>query len=461
MRSKAQFTMRLMRFFDLFLLAGAVAVLWDFSVAVDRGSLFAFLLLVPLQAQLHQYYGLYESHRIEGPGLIARNLLSSHMVGLGLCVLVLPLFDKNHWYFLIELSAVWLALILISRLVLLGGLRLLRSRGFDVRRVCVIGEEREAKGLEAKIRVNPSWGMKIVYVGEPLEDRQFRFRDLQGVTIGELPLETLLSQQSVDDVLIFTRPEKIAEHRANMTACKDHGVTARLVLRAEQSEPEAGESSVEDFLGSTSVAVHVGNYDAMAMAGKRMMDVLLSALSLVVLSPLLLTLAILVKLSSPGPVIFRQMRVGRGGRKFWMYKFRTMVDGAEGMLPSLAARNITEGPAFKSRDDWRVTPVGRWLRRYSLDELPQLLNVLFGQMSLVGPRPLPVKEAEKVERAYRRRFVMRPGLTCFWQVSGRSDVTFASWMRMDLDYIDHWSLWLDAKLIARTIPVVFSGKGAY
>jgi exopolysaccharide biosynthesis polyprenyl glycosylphosphotransferase len=266
----------------------------------------------------------------------------------------------------------------------------------------------------------------------------------------------------VDEVLIFSRPAELDSHRAVMILCKDHGVTARLIMRSDVTEDApTAQPQIEDFLGAASYAMHADRLDAGALAGKRAMDVIFSALLLIACAPAMIAIAALVKLSSPGPVLFRQQRVGRGGRRFTMYKFRTMVAGAEGLLPSLAARNITDGPAFKTRDDWRVTPVGRWLRRFSLDELPQLLNVLKGEMSLVGPRPLPVYEAQGVSRAYRRRFVMRPGLTCFWQVSGRSDITFTSWMRMDLDYVDSWSLWLDAKLLVRTIPAVLSGRGAY
>jgi lipopolysaccharide/colanic/teichoic acid biosynthesis glycosyltransferase len=175
----------------------------------------------------------------------------------------------------------------------------------------------------------------------------------------------------------------------------------------------------------------------------------------------MLLVALLVKLSSPGPVLFRQRRVGFHGRPFTLLKFRTMMDGAESLAHSLAARNITGGPVFKDRGDWRVTRIGRVLRRFSLDEVPQLLNVLRGEMSLVGPRPLPVHESDAISGAHRRRFTMRPGITCLWQVNGRSDVSYDGWMRYDLQYVDNWSIGLDARLLVRTIPAVLSGRGAY
>lgn len=184
---------------------------------------------------------------------------------------------------------------------------------------------------------------------------------------------------------------------------------------------------------------------------------------LLLLSPLFLLIAVFVKMSSPGPVIFRQTRAGRHGAPFTMYKFRSMRIGAEAERDSLKAKNQMSGPVFKIEGDPRITPVGRWLRRTSLDEFPQLLNVLLGQMSLVGPRPLPIYEVDNFEMtAHRRRLSMKPGLTCLWQVGGRNVVRdFAEWVRLDVEYIDNWSLWLDLKILLRTIPVVLLGKGAH
>jgi lipopolysaccharide/colanic/teichoic acid biosynthesis glycosyltransferase len=174
----------------------------------------------------------------------------------------------------------------------------------------------------------------------------------------------------------------------------------------------------------------------------------------------MLLIAILIRLSSSGPVIFKQRRTGLNGRVFTIYKFRTMLDGAEAMMMP-AHRSITKGPIFKSSEDYRVTNVGHFLRRYSLDELPQFFNVLKGDMSLVGPRPLPVNEANAIQGVHRRRFRVLPGLTGIWQVSGRSDVEFDRWMKYDLEYVDNWSLGLDFKLLLKTAHVVLTGKGAY
>jgi exopolysaccharide biosynthesis polyprenyl glycosylphosphotransferase len=187
-----------------------------------------------------------------------------------------------------------------------------------------------------------------------------------------------------------------------------------------------------------------------------------AALILLVTSPLLVAIAIGIRITSPGPIVFKQRRAGRFGRPFTMYKFRSMQSDAEMLRAELAVFNQMSGPVFKIGNDPRITPLGRWLRKTSLDEFPQLFNVLRGEMSLVGPRPLPIYEVEQFERdAHRRRLSMKPGLTCIWQIHGRSNVTsFEKWVEMDLDYIDNWSLALDAWILIRTVPVVVFGLGA-
>jgi exopolysaccharide biosynthesis polyprenyl glycosylphosphotransferase len=194
---------------------------------------------------------------------------------------------------------------------------------------------------------------------------------------------------------------------------------------------------------------------------KRMADIVMAAFSLVLLSPLLVAIAAAIRVTSPGDVLFRQVRCGISGRKFTLYKFRSMVNNAEQLKAELHQLNETDGPVFKMSDDPRITPVGRMLRRFSLDELPQLWNILRGDMSFVGPRPAIPNEVEKYEPWQRRRLRMRPGLTCIWVLEGRSDVDFHRWIQLDLAYIDNWSLWLDCKIFLRTIPIVISGKGAY
>jgi exopolysaccharide biosynthesis polyprenyl glycosylphosphotransferase len=198
----------------------------------------------------------------------------------------------------------------------------------------------------------------------------------------------------------------------------------------------------------------------LALFVKRVIDVVVSLLSLVLTAPLWAVIAVAVRLTSSGPVLYRQVRCGLHGRRFVLLKFRTMVEDAEKLQGEVAHLNVMDGPVFKAPSDPRVTSVGRLLRRSSLDELPQVINVLKGDMALVGPRPPIPEEVEQYQPWQRRRLAMKPGMTCLWQISGRSDLDFATWMELDLAYIDGWSLWLDLKIMALTVPAVFSGRGA-
>jgi exopolysaccharide biosynthesis polyprenyl glycosylphosphotransferase len=198
-----------------------------------------------------------------------------------------------------------------------------------------------------------------------------------------------------------------------------------------------------------------------AAAGKRALDIIVSACALVLLSPLFLLIAAAIKLEDRGPVIFPQIRVGRYGREFRMYKFRSMCLDAEQRLKDLLALNQhREGVTFKIKDDPRITRVGRWLRKFSFDELPQFYNVLVGDMSLVGPRPPVPREVARYSLEHRRRLAVTPGITCIWQISGRSEIDFSGQVKLDVDYIENRSLWTDLRILARTVPAVLSGKGA-
>jgi exopolysaccharide biosynthesis polyprenyl glycosylphosphotransferase len=226
------------------------------------------------------------------------------------------------------------------------------------------------------------------------------------------------------------------------------------VLSATRFTPQ----SIEGLVALSVNAVRLTRTQA---AAKRTFDVVTSAVSLLALAPVLVVIALAIKLTSPGPVLFRQQRVGLQRRQFKVLKFRTMVVGAEVMLIDLVDRNEADGPLFKMRDDPRVTPVGRWLRRFSLDELPQLWNVLRGEMSLVGPRPPLASEVEAYEEWQLDRLEVRPGITGLWQVSGRSELSFDQYVRLDLFYIENWSLAYDLFILAKTIPMLLAARGAY
>jgi exopolysaccharide biosynthesis polyprenyl glycosylphosphotransferase len=276
-------------------------------------------------------------------------------------------------------------------------------------------------------------------------------------SLAELP-DVLQADQIVDEVFFAVTPDQLARLAEALEVCESLGVDTRVLVdlhRPARAHPFVEELFSLPFYGFSPTLTRQG-----VLAAKRLVDIVVASVLVIAMLPLGAAIALLIKLTSPGTVLFRQERAGFHGRRFWMYKFRTMIEGAEDMREQVAHLNEMTGPVFKVKSDPRFTGVGRLLRRASLDELPQLLNVLKGEMSLVGPRPLPLYEASRIRGARRRRLAMRPGITGLWQVSGRSMVNFDAWMRMDLFYVDQWSLALDLKILLRTIPVVLRGEGA-
>lgn len=277
------------------------------------------------------------------------------------------------------------------------------------------------------------------------------------------PIEKLISmmhQQTVTRVLIAAGRAHMDRVQETIGACETEGVEAWLLadfLKTNIARP------VFDALGHRPMLVFRTTADAAwELFFKDMIDRIGALIGLILLSPLFLAVAIIIRFTSPGPIVFKQLRGGRHGRPFTMYKFRSMRIDAEERRKELESLNQMSGPVFKIDKDPRITAFGKWLRKTSIDEFPQLFNVLKGEMSLVGPRPLPLYEVEKFEKTeHRRRLSVKPGLTCLWQISGRNEVKeFEDWVKLDLEYIDNWSLWLDFKILILTVPVVVFGFGA-
>jgi len=284
--------------------------------------------------------------------------------------------------------------------------------------------------------------------------------DVPGPVLGKVErLEEVLCQVPVDIVYIAGNARKHAqEMQAAIKQCERFGIPFALPahpFRMDRARPEDSHAVADGYLH---FVTHAPAPHQKAI--KRLFDISSSAAALVALSPLLLTVAALIKLTSRGPIFFKQKRVGLHGKPFEMLKFRSMVINAEELKEKLAALNEQTGPVFKMKNDPRITRIGRFIRKYSIDELPQLLNVLRGEMSVVGPRPPLPKEVEKYAAWQRRRLSVRPGLTCIWQVSGRNQISFEEWMYLDMQYIDNWTLMTDLSLILRTVPVVVTGRGA-
>jgi len=314
---------------------------------------------------------------------------------------------------------------------------------------------------------------RVILVGSKLDTSRMR-EDLgrKGVdtleVVGELDLNEgtlqqlvrLLHERSPGSVIINAKHTYFGQIEKAIQTCELEGVEAWLV--ADFFQTQISRTSFDDLYGRPVLVFRTTPETSWQGFIKQAIDLTGAIILLLLLSPVFLFAAIAIRLTSPGPVLFRQQRCGLNGKPFTMLKFRSMGSDAEQRKHELAALNEMGGPVFKITNDPRITPIGRLLRKYSIDEFPQLLNVLRGEMSLVGPRPLPVDEVERFDDpAHRRRLSVKPGLTCLWQVSGRNNVTdFTEWVRLDLEYIDNWSLWLDIKILWRTIPVVLAGTGA-
>jgi exopolysaccharide biosynthesis polyprenyl glycosylphosphotransferase len=314
---------------------------------------------------------------------------------------------------------------------------------------------------------------KFVLIGAPEDTRDIRSRiqdghDDQIEVLAELDLNNysverlteMLHEHSATGIIINARHTYFGEIEKAIHACEVEGL--EVWLMADFFRTKISRTSFDELHGRPMLVFHSAPELPWQNAVKRLVDIVGSGLALIVGAPFFLLFAILIKRSSHGPALFRQSRCGLRGEPFTMLKFRTMVSDAEQRQHELAALNEMSGPVFKVTNDPRVTDIGRFLRKYSIDEWPQLINVFRGEMSLVGPRPLPVDEVKRFDDlAHRRRLSVKPGLTCLWQISGRNNVRdFREWVRLDLEYIDNWSLWLDLKIIIRTIPVVLVGTGA-
>lgn len=334
---------------------------------------------------------------------------------------------------------------------------LLRRQGIGIRRAVVAGSGPLARTALHVIATEPGTDYRLAgFVSEEADASDFgRFKCLGTLNdIGDV-----VSRYRIDEVIIALpahshhRVLEILEH------CKRQQIAFKLV--PDLYEMTLQRVDIDELRGIPLIGIKAAVIQGPDLLLKRCMDAVVALLALIVLAPLCLILALLIKLDSPGPVFFRQVRVGKGATLFGAYKFRSMHVNAEADFDKVQAHNEASGPIFKMRKDPRVTRVGRFLRRTSLDEVPQFYNVLRGEMSLVGPRPPIPTEVEKYEDWHRKRLEVAPGLTGLWQVSGRSELPFDEMVMMDIFYIENWSLALDLKILLRTVPAVLSGSGAY
>jgi len=431
-----------------------------FLTSPVRGLLTGWSMLI--WVGLGYWWEIYDHIDSAHPRVILRDAFRQCLVGATSVILLeyLQRLDLSRAF--VALLAIWSWVVLC--LFRLNGGRILRTmrREFGAAHyVMVVGLGEAAKKIGRQIEDSAAYGFRLTgFLAESNGGPLPREVDLEGTypvrSLTDLP--DILRQHIIDEIIFAVDSRRLAELEEVFLLCDEEGVRTRVAV---DFFPHVNSQVYLDRLGASPLLTFSATpHDEVRLLVKRVSDIVLAIVALVVLFPVMLVVALLIRLTSPGPAIFRQERCGLNGRRFVFYKFRSMCENAEEMRDSLEHLSERE-TAFKIPNDPRLTGIGRWLRKFSIDEWPQLWNVLRGDMSLVGPRPALPEEVEQYKRWQRRRLRMRPGLTCLWAVCGRDTVDFETWMKLDMQYIDGWSLALDWKIILRTIPQVLSGRGAH
>jgi exopolysaccharide biosynthesis polyprenyl glycosylphosphotransferase len=406
--------------------------------------------------------GAYRSKRTAG--LKDEIALITRVAVTGSVLLTLVVFGARWDFisrpFLLMFLAVNVVFTVSVRLLVRLLARRVRAAGLNYRTVVLVGDTQRARSMARLIHEHAWWGFRILGVvrEHPADPPGVASADLPVLgTLEEFP--SILAANPVDEVILTVDKGELEKLEDVFLLCEKMGVRTRLVL--DFFPHVFAHVSLEEFQGTPLLTFSTVPGDDLALLVKRGLDISLAILLGAIYSVPVAVSAALIRLSSKGPAFFQQTRCGLNGRPFTLFKLRTMVDGADEKLSEVAHLNDHDGPVFKAKEDPRVTPLGRFIRRFSLDEAPQFWNVLKGEMSLVGPRPPTPEELLQYQEWQRRRLSMKPGVTGLWQVSGRNDIRdFDEWMELDLAYIDNWSLGLDLKILARTIPAVLVGRGA-
>ncbi len=409
------------------------------------------------------YLGLYDSNRLVYINWLG--IIKVSTVSIAFIVVAAELLDNavNSPKFILLFWGINLSGMLVTRLILSKLLAFTRLQERNLRHIIIAGVGDRGKKMAQSLIDHPEIGYRVIGFVDDLEKIKHAELTIKGIQfIGEIDnFPDIISETSVDEVFICL-PMKSSYNEINrlVNQCKEQGIPARLASDFFHLEEIKIQIGVID--NAPIITLYNGMEENLKISFKRAIDIIVSGILLLLLSPLFLIVAVLIKFTDPGSIIFSQKRIGLHKRQFELYKFRTMVENAEVLQAQLEEKNEASGPVFKITNDPRISKIGGFLRRYSIDELPQLLNVFKGEMSLVGPRPLPIRDVEKFEEHWtRRRFSVRPGITCIWQTSGRSNISFDQWMELDLKYIDNWTLLLDFKILIKTIPAIIKGTGAY
>lgn len=434
-----------------------------FSMRVSVGNFLLFIGLLVLWHNVFSAFGLYSSHRFasllsEASDVIKATFFASLILDLAALLFRIRMASVPVLAIFFVMST---TLMVASRMLLKAVLTRTRLHGRNLRNVLIVGTNPRAIEFAHRLETRLDLGYRVIGFADREWDGNPQFHESGhslACHLDELP--DFLRKNVVDEVAIALPIRSFHDDASRIAAlCEKQGIILRVlpnIFDLKQSR-----SVADELEGHPLITHYTGALDGWSVVAKRALDFSLALLALIAVSPVMLLAAALIKLTSPGPIFFLQKRIGQNKRKFTIFKFRTMAVDAEARMQQLQHLNEVSGPVFKIKHDPRITPVGRFLRKTSIDELPQLINVLKGDMSLVGPRPLPIRDYEGFnEDWHRRRFSVRPGITCLWQVNGRSSIPFEKWMELDMQYIDKWSFWLDLKILAQTIPAVLKGFGA-
>lgn len=457
---------RLMIFLDLCVVTGSFFLGYflnseSYNIYELNSYIWLLLKLLIIWGALLYYFGMYESFRIKQITDVLLILFKTALVGAVLFVSFIFIIKMHSVSRALVIYTFLFALVFISieKIILITYFRYQRKKGLNYRNILIIGTGKRAQRFIDIINKHTEWGFKIVGLVDEDASKKNDFICGHNVLGTFKDVSQIIHSNVVDEVIFVVPRSWLGKIEEVMYLCEAEGLRVSIAVDLyELKLSKAKYSHLEEF---PILSFESAPDKLLHLLVKRLFDAVFSAIILIMLSPIFVTTAALIKLSSKGPVLFKQQRCSLYGRRFTLYKFRTMVQDAEAKLNDLLVYNEMDGPVFKMKDDPRITKIGKFLRKFSIDELPQFWNVFTGDMSLVGPRPPLPSEVDKYKSWQRRRLSMRPGITCLWQAYGRSNIKdFNEWMELDLEYIDNWSLLLDYKILFKTIPVVLFGIGA-
>jgi len=473
---KRQMLMELLQLFDIIVI-GTVFIL-AMALTTEKVDLRTMLSLVDMRISLpnilflaiysaichliFRTHGMYDSHRLTG-------FYSEIITILKVCSFcTVVLFVGNIIYeirivnlkFINYYLVMLIVFFILNRLILRFLLGVLRIKGRNLRKVLIVGKNHRSEKYARKIITGKKLGYMFGGYVDLMEKRDTN--DNSHIVCDLSGFREYVRKNVVDEIFLFLPIKSFYNELSEIVAtCEEQGIIVRMCT--DLFRLKLAKAKVEQVDSDMLITLFTGNMNRSSVIVKEFIDVFLATICIILASPVMIVAALLIKIFSPGPVFFTQERIGLHKRKFKIYKFRTMYVDAEKQLEKLAKYNeMGADGAFKMKDDPRVTPIGKFFRKYSIDELPQLFNVLKGDMSLIGPRPLTIRDYNGFSiDNHRRRFSVKPGLTCLWQISGRSGISFNDWMKLDMEYIDNWSLKLDMKIFVKTVVTVVTARGAH